>query len=124
MKKNISGSRIKIINSAISNVGKLVKFYMLDEKFIGNSSLSKPKSNFGKYQTKLVAVKKLDFYLKNIDWKKIKYIEYLKIDTQGNDLKVLKSAKNYIDKVCFIQAEYWANQEYYEKIQENIVLIK
>lgn len=54
----------------------------------------------------------LKFYLEKINFEKYKYIEFLKIDTQGNDLNVVKSCGNYLKKICFVQMEYWARQEY------------
>lgn len=36
---------------------------------------------------------------------KIKYIHYLKVDSQGMDIKVVKSLRKYLDKTMFIQIE-------------------
>lgn len=36
-----------------------------------------------------IPVFKLKYFLSKIDWNKFKYIEFLKIDTQGNDINVL-----------------------------------
>ena len=39
-------------------------------------------------------------------WDKFQYIDYIKVDTQGADLNVLKSAGNYLkDKVVYVTVE-------------------
>lgn len=41
-----------------------------------------------------------------VDWKRFNYIEWVKIDAQGSDLNILKSAKNYLqEKVVYVTAE-------------------
>lgn len=80
-----------------------------------SSSLLKPTSqNLMSKLNKTLKIKtvNLKFYLEKINFEKYKYIEFLKIDTQGNDLNVVKSCGNYLKKICFVQMEYWAGQEY------------
>jgi hypothetical protein len=114
--KKIDPRIIKIFNIAISlKEKKKNDFYLTDKKNFGTSSLLKPieKSLNQKVVKKIqISVKKISFYLKKIDFKKFKYIEFLKIDTQGNDLNVLKSCDRYLKKICFVQAEYWAYKSY------------
>jgi hypothetical protein len=41
-----------------------------------------------------------------IPWEKFEYIEYIKIDAQGADLDIIKSAGEYLrDRVVYITAE-------------------
>lgn len=47
----------------------------------------------------------LSTILEIIPWKVFDYIEVLKVDTQGKDLDVLKSAKQYLDKIALISVE-------------------
>jgi len=114
--KKIDPKVVKIFNIAISNVQKKkIDFFLSDEKNFGTSSLLVPIENRLKQKIKKkikIPVFKLKYFLSKIDWNKFKYIEFLKIDTQGNDINVLKSCGKYLNKFCFIQAEYWANQSY------------
>jgi len=107
---------VKIFNVAISCLPqKKVNFFLTDEKNFGTSSLYKPKqTRLGqkiKKKIKVVAFE-LQYFLSKVNWKNYKYIEFMKIDTQGNDLNVLKSTGIYLKKIMFIQMEYFANQSY------------
>lgn len=114
--KKIDPDLVKIFNVAISNSNNdKVNFYLTDDNNFGNSSLLKPiekklKQNI--VDTIEIPTFKLEYFLDKINFHKIDYIEFLKIDTQGNDLKVIKGCKNYLNKICFIQTEYWAFNSY------------
>lgn len=114
--KKLDNKVLKIFNVAISLSDKSKSnFYLTDKKNFGTSSLLKPleRSLKQKIVKKIkVPVKKLSFFLKKIDFSHFEYIEFLKVDTQGNDLNVLKSCGKYLNKCCFIQAEYWAYRAY------------
>ena len=60
--------------------------------------------------------------MEKINYEKYKYIHFLKIDTQGNDLNVLKGCEQYLSKILFIQTEYTTNGEYYGEINEKNAL--
>jgi len=60
--------------------------------------------------------------LEKINYEKYKYIQFLKIDTQGNDLNVLKGCGQYLSKILFIQTEYTTNGEYHGEINEKNAL--
>jgi FkbM family methyltransferase len=102
--------RIFIFNCAISNTGTPVsqKFFSTGSpntaKDPGSSSLLKPIGRFDNsvVETFNVSVMSLDYFLNKLNYK---IIEFIKIDTQGNDLAVLKSLKSHIPKVYMIQAE-------------------
>ena len=103
-------SRIFLYNVAISDelVPCIKTFYSTgipnSESDPGLSSLLKP---IGVYETYVVdtfkvGVISLDFFLNKINYERI---EFLKIDTQGNDLEVIKSMKFHLSDVYMIQAE-------------------
>jgi FkbM family methyltransferase len=114
--KKIEPSLVKIYNVAISNSNNdKVNFYLTDQDNFGNSSLLKPiekklKQNI--IEKIEISTFKLKYFLDKVNFKKIDYVEFLKTDTQGNDLNVIKSCENYLSKICFIQTEYWALEAY------------
>lgn len=89
----------------------LTKFYMTDVD-PGTSSLYTP------YHMKLkkiidVPSVRLSTILEYVPWKRFPYIEHIKIDTQGNDLRVLQSAGTYLsERVVFVTAECSASKYY------------
>ena len=125
--KKVNPNIVKTFNVAISNSkNKKLTFYLSDEKNFGTSSLHKPieKKLKQKIKKKIqIPVFKLQYFLSKINWDKFKYIEFLKIDTQGNDLNVLKSSGEYLNNILFVQAEYWANQSYVGEKNRNKSLL-
>jgi len=112
------GNQFEIFEVAIDNVEQLTdkNFYCTSELNTGCSSLHKPideKLN-GVVTEKVIQVKAMPLkeFLKNLDWEKIPYIEFLKTDTQSNDLNVIKSSGDYIKRICFVQSEYYAHSAY------------
>ena len=47
----------------------------------------------------------LSSILKQVPWDRFEYIEVCKVDTQGKDLDVLKSAGNYLNKIALLSVE-------------------
>lgn len=125
--KKINPKIVKIFNVAISNSKKKrVNFFLSDAKNFGTSSLYKPIVSRLKQKIKKkikVPVFGLQYFLSKINWKKFEYIEFLKIDTQGNDINVLRSSGEYLKKILFVQAEYWANQSYVGEKNRNECLL-
>lgn len=74
---------------------------------VGVSSLYKPNSNLDDVLHELSDIKviPLSSVLESIDWNRFEYIDILKIDTQGNDLNVIKSAGKFLDKIVYIYCE-------------------
>lgn len=118
-KRNISHSEplldkyintnVIILPIAIDNVDKIskMKFYCM-EKDSGCSSLLEPIDiNLGPIKKTIdVNVYPLSKILNLIDWNKYKYIDYIKVDAQGSDLNIIKSAGNYLkEKVIYITLE-------------------
>ena len=58
-------------------------------------------------------IKTLDWYIKEHN---IKHIDFLKIDTEGFDYKVLLGGKKTIKLCRYIQYEHWANDEDFHKL--------
>jgi len=74
-----------------------------------NENSIKPLGKIEKIYT--VSVFSLSDFLDFIPFDKIDYISYLKVDVQGCDINVLKSAKNYLsEKVVYVTAEPETNQ--------------
>lgn len=123
--KNLTykNKKILIINKAVDiNRGKLRNFYITREK-VTSSLLKQERSIINKFITfkdkKGLVHKKSDYdVVKKIKVKtarlddlikkfKVKEIHYLKIDTEGNDLNVLKSLGKDINKVWGFELETW-----------------
>jgi hypothetical protein len=94
---------------ALSNVIEPTEmiFYKTIED-CGTSSLFKPiDDSLGKYEiVKSVPVYSLKHFFDLFPWDRFEYIDYIKIDAQGSDLDIIKSAGDYLkEKVVFITAE-------------------
>lgn len=108
-KHNISDDNYKIFPIAISNVNEpsTMEFYSM-EKDGGTSSLYKPiDQKLGPVKQILsVPVYSLKHFFDMFPWNRFEYIEYIKIDAQGADLDIIKSAGSYLkDRVIYITAE-------------------
>jgi hypothetical protein len=91
------------------------KFFCTSDINTGCSSLHKPKENILKIPVEKeieVDTFSLEYFFDNIFKKKYDYFEFLKTDTQSNDLNVLKSCGKYMSRICFIQSEYHTNGQY------------
>jgi len=112
-----SNNYFKLYEIAIDDIDDYSKatFYCTSEVNTGCSSLHKPiESRLGIPVKEEVTVDVAPLYkfFENFDWNQIPYIDFLKTDTQANDLKVIKSCGKYLDKICFIQSEYYTNSSY------------
>jgi len=103
-------SRAFIFNFAIDDVTSLeIKDFFVTGNYNtefdpGNSSLHKPIGLFKDLIVRIDKVKVISLFdvLNGINFH---IIEFLKIDTQGNDLSVLKSLKEFNSKLFLVQAE-------------------
>ena len=125
--KHLDKKIVFIFNIGIDNVkiSKKKTFYNVEDKNFGCSSFNKPLED--KLKIKInkinkVKVNNLKYYLNLLDKKRFEFIDFLKTDTQGNDLKVLKSCGDQIRKICFIQTEYWSNQHYHGDLPRSVSL--
>ena len=107
-----AGDRCYLIEAAISNVGESrdQDFYGLSGD-PGTSSLCRPIGRFENLVDRVYTVETISLseILDNLNYTKV---SVLKTDTQGNDLKVLKSAGDHLKNVDFIYAEYDESEDY------------
>ena len=114
-------TRFELIPVALSNVPEptTMEFYSM-LKDTGTSSLYKPiDCNLGPIKNKtMVDVYSLKHFFDAFPWDRFEYIDYIKIDAQGSDFDIIKSAGKYLeDRVVFITAE--PEHAQYEKCEHN-----
>ncbi len=116
--KYSKSTNINIYNIAIGNENSQKDFYSFENEGY-KSSLLKPVEGGGKLS--VVDIKTIDnIYLNKID--NTKYSYFLKLDTQGNDLSVLKGALEFIKQakpIIFCELIYvllYENQSYAHEI--------
>lgn len=103
-----------IVPVALSNIdtpSKLNFYRMVEDP--GTSSLYKPSDvRLGPVkEISIVDAISLKHFFDIFPWDKFEYIEYIKIDAQGADLDIIKSAGDYLSqKVVYITAEPESNQ--------------
>jgi hypothetical protein len=101
-------SNYMLLNIALDNVTKKTKkpFYHMSHD-VGVSSLLKPTERLDDSIKELsdVDVYPLSDILDKIDWDRFEYIDMIKIDTQGKDLDIIKSAGKHLDKVVYLNCE-------------------
>jgi FkbM family methyltransferase len=111
-----------VLPIALSNVleESSLDFYSMQNDG-GTSSLFKPINinRLGPIKSKnTVPVFSLKHFFDLFPWDRFEYIEYIKIDAQGADFDIIKSAGNYLsEKVVFITAEPESND--YENCSHN-----
>jgi FkbM family methyltransferase len=106
---NNNNNSFHIIPVALSNVEeeKNLDFYSMQNDG-GTSSLYKPiNARLGPVKNKsIVKVYPLKQFFDLFPWNRFEYIDYIKIDAQGADLDIIKSAGDYLkDRVVYITAE-------------------
>ncbi|MBS3084780.1 FkbM family methyltransferase [Candidatus Pacearchaeota archaeon] len=115
---NHINKRFFIFNLAIDDCPPQLKVFYSTSGDGGNSSLHKP-YNFKIEEKTYVPCIRLSDFLSLIPWKRFNYIEHLKVDAQGNDLRIIRSAGDYLKKIVFISAECTAEgYEYSHKEEE------
>lgn len=108
-KKFLDEGRFQLFNYALSDVEKETTMdFFINKQDYGTSSL------YLHNQTVLGPIERIDkvqvINLKMLfdifPWSKFEYVDYIKIDAQGSDLKILKGAKDYLkEKVVYVTAE-------------------
>ena len=119
------GNQFEIFEVAVDNVDNPTKntFYCTSQLNTGCSSLHKPidallNGVVTEKEVEVIAISLKSFFEK-FDWEKIPFIEYLKTDTQSNDLNVIKSCGDYLKKICFVQSEYYAHSAYEGELSQS-----
>lgn len=109
--------RFFVLNAAIDDDPPQYKSFYTTENDPGTSSLYRP-NIFRIKENILVPCLPLADFFSLVPWKRFKYIEHIKIDTQGNDLRVLQSAGDYLSqRVVFVTAECMAKGYSYTHTQ-------
>jgi len=98
-------TRFFLFPVCLSNVEiPITKTFYSTTNDCGTSSLYKP-THF-EYNETEVQVYSLQNFFDLFPWNKFEYIDYIKIDAQGSDLDILKSAGDYLkERVVYITAE-------------------
>ncbi len=101
--KNIVNYNIHPKKIALSNVNGEIEFKFSEEKSYLSSSISKSDDN--NFSRTICTVQRGDDFCNELN---IESIDFLKIDTEGNDFKVLKGFETKIknNKIRLIQFEY------------------
>lgn len=104
-----------LIPCAIDNVKELsyLDFYSTKND-VGCSSLYQPVDpNWINTKTTVPCIS-LSMFLDLIDWNRFQYIEHIKVDAQGNDLRVIKSIDKYFPKIVYITVESGNERDVYK----------
>lgn len=97
-----------LLNLALDNVSeKTTKPFYHMSNDVGVSSLLKPTKELDDSVRELSEVDVYSFFelLDKIDWERFNHIDVVKIDTQGKDLDIIKSAGKYLDKIVYLNCE-------------------
>jgi len=110
----IEEGRFVIHQCALSSVSEptTMKFYV-SQNDCGTSSLfPNDETRLGKIKEVIdVPVYSLKMFFDGFPWDRFQYIDYVKIDAQGSDLNILKSAGSYLsERVVYVTAEGDGNQ--------------
>lgn len=115
-KKYIDEKRFSLVSIALSDVDKVEQMdFYINKNDCGTSSLFKhDEVRLGTIEKVVhVNVCSLKMFFDNFPWERFEYIDYIKIDAQGSDLKILKSAGKYLqERVVFVTAEADGYQYY------------
>ena len=107
LKKNVNSDRAIINNMGLSDKrGNAVLYY--DEEASGAASLYKRQMDYHNVDFSLSEEVKISTVEDYCNEKKIEYIDFLKIDVEGNEIPVLKGAEKLLNsrKVSAIQIEF------------------
>jgi len=109
LKHETQNLNIQCFNYALGKAEEKAQM-LVDEHnpFSVSNALVKERTIVQHYQTEQVQIKSLDLFTKD---QEVTNINYLKIDTEGNDLNVLKGSKECLSqqKIDFVEAELGMN---------------
>jgi FkbM family methyltransferase len=107
--KYIEEGRFVIQQCALSTVSEptTMKFYVSTNDCGTSSLYPNDETRLGKIKEVIdVPVYSLKMFFDGFPWDRFQYIDYIKIDAQGSDLNILKSAGSYLsDRVVYVTAE-------------------
>jgi FkbM family methyltransferase len=108
-KKFLDEKRFKLFQYALNNTQttESMDFYINKSDYGTSSLYSHNETTLGPIQEIIkVPVITLKKVFDIFPWERFEYIDYIKIDAQGSDLKILQGAQNYLkEKVVYITAE-------------------
>jgi FkbM family methyltransferase len=108
-RKYIDEGRFVIQECALScvDIPKTMKFYVSNNDYGTSSLYPNDEVHLGKIKKVIdVPVYSLKMFFDGFPWNRFDYIDYLKIDAQGSDLNILKSAGSYLsERVVYVTAE-------------------
>ena len=108
-KKFIEQGRFKLFPYALSDVDNITtQHFYINKNDYGTSSLYTHNQKILGPIEKVINVNviNLKMVFDIFPWDRFEYIDYIKIDAQGSDLKILKGAGDYLkEKVVYITAE-------------------
>ena len=112
--KYIDEGRFVVNQCALSSVDSptTMKFYVSNEDCGTSSLYPNDETYLGKIKHVIdVPVYSLKMFFDGFPWGRFEYIDYVKIDAQGSDLNILKSAGSYLrDRVVYVTAEDGGHQ--------------
>lgn len=118
--KYIDDKYFQLLPIALNDIENetILDFYCMTND-CGTSSLNKPiAESLGEIKEIIkVPIFPLKAFFNLFDWNRFPIIEYMKIDAQGSDFDIIKSAGDYIKKIVYITAEPETNQ--YENCKHN-----
>ena len=107
--KYIDEGRFVIQKCALSSVSEptTMKFYVSTQDCGTSSLYQNDEIYLGKIKEVIdVPVYSLKMFFDGFPWDRVEYIDYIKIDAQGSDLNILKSAGSYLrERVVYVTAE-------------------
>jgi len=112
--KGGTNSQWILLNCAIDDVEEeTIKPFYITAGDPGHCSLYKPQTFEVQSQIEVNTIS-LEEILKHVfdHNPQLSYVEYVKCDTQGNDLNVIKSAREYLSKIAMIEVECTTHGDY------------
>lgn len=117
---NMHSNSYTIIPVALQNINQQTNMVLYSMyKDGGTSSLYKPTDiTLGPVKSQnIINVYSLKHFFDVFPWNKFEYIDYMKIDAQGSDFDIIKSAGDYIKNIVYITAE--PESDSYENCMHN-----
>lgn len=89
-------------NFGLGDRNDTIGYNLMLQSFVESVQIANPRAPFDM----LLTTRTLDWYVQEHN---VQHIDFLKIDTEGHDLKVIMGATNWLDMIQFIQYEHWGD---------------
>lgn len=115
LKKNINLPNVELFNMAVSNVDNDNGQFFITKADVCNSLSMPCEKRLGPSTTQTVKVVRIDTWAQQYN---VTNLDFVKIDTQGDDFKVILGIGKLIEKVKVLKAEVWFSEPeiYYENV--------